>query len=435
MKKGSQITQWVFTGLFGICALGNGFHWSSLFLLLAAVLMAPIPAIRNWLKSIKIKNWLAITLAVVVFFVGMLSSPMSETPDNPDSGGSSYSENLNDTSGTSNTTENTTSSNTSSTDDTSLITTEDSTTSSTTSKPNETSKPSSVGGGAAKPVDLSSIPAYSGNAYVTINNNKPSFSSAELTTTGYEKYSPLDSLNRCGVAIASCGKEIMPGANEERGSISSIKPSGWNQAKYDGISGGWLWNRCHLIGWQLSAENANRQNLITGTRYMNINGMLPFENMVADYIRETGNHVAYRITPIYNGNNLVCSGVQMEAYSIEDSGEGIEFNVYCYNVQPGININYADGSSSSANESSSSANTSTSTEIQKPVTQPDNTSNNNGNDDTNSTTYVLNTNTKKFHYPSCGSAKRIAEKNYAESDESRDELIAKGYSPCGNCDP
>ena len=315
MKKGSQIAQWVFTGLFGICALGNGFHWSSLFLLLAAVLMAPIPAIRNWLKSIKIKNWLAITLAVVVFFVGMMGSPLSETPDNPDSGGSSYSENLNDTSGTSSTTEDSTSSttedNTSSTDNTSSDKTEDSTTSSTTSKPTENRNPSSVGGGTAKPVDLSSIPAYSGNAYVTINNNKPSFSSAELTTKGYEKYSSLDSLNRCGVVIASCGKEIMPGANEKRGSISSIYPSGWNQAKYDGISGGWLWNRCHLIGWQLSAENANRENLITGTRYMNISGMLPFENMVADYIRETGNHVAYRITPIYDGNNLVCSGVQM----------------------------------------------------------------------------------------------------------------------------
>ena len=194
MKKGSQIAQWVFTGLFGVCALGNGFHWSSLFLLLAAGLMAPIPAVRNWLKSIKIKNWLAITLAVVVFFVGMMGSPMSETPDNPDSGGSSYSENINDTSDTSSTTESNTSSNTSSTDNTSSITTENSTTTSTTSKPTETSKPSSVGGGTAKPVDLSSIPAYSGNAYVTINGNKPSFSSAELTTKGYEKYSPLDSL-------------------------------------------------------------------------------------------------------------------------------------------------------------------------------------------------------------------------------------------------
>ena len=428
MKKGSQIAQWVFTGLFGICALGNGFHWSSLFLLLAAVLMAPIPALRNWLKSIKIKNWLAITLAVVVFFVGMMGSPLSETPDNPDSGGSSYSENLNDTSGNSSTTEDNTSSttedNTSSTDNTSSDKTEDSTTSSTTSKPTENNNPSSVGGGTAKPVDLSSIPAYSGNAYVTINNNKPSFSSAELTTKGYEKYSSLDSLNRCGVAIASCGKEIMPGANEERGSISSIKPSGWNQAKYDGISGGWLWNRCHLIGWQLSAENANRENLITGTRYMNISGMLPFENMVADYIRETGNHVAYRITPIYKGNNLVCSGVQMEAYSIEDNGDGIEFNVYCYNVQPGININYADGSSSSTSGSII-------TDTQQPDTQPNDTTNNNA----SATKYILNNSTKKFHYPSCGSANRIAEKNYAESNESRDELIAKGYSPCGTCDP
>lgn len=421
MKKGSQIAQWVFTGLFGICALGNGFHWSSLFLLLAAVLMAPISAIRNWLKSIKIKNWLAITLAVVVFFVGMIGSPMSETPDNPNSGGTSYSENLNDTSGTSSTPDNNTTSSTSSTDDTSSVTNEDNATSSTTSKP------SSIGGGTAKPVDLSSIPAYSGTAYVTINNNKPSFSSAELTTKGYEKYSPLDNLNRCGVAIASCGKEIMPDANDERGSISSIKPSGWNQAKYDGISGGWLWNRCHLIGWQLSAENANRENLITGTRYMNISGMLPFENMVADYIRETGNHVAYRITPIYKGNNLVCSGVQMEAYSIEDNGDGIEFNVYCYNVQPGININYEDGSSSSqngSNNTTSSSNPTTSVE-----------KNTNTNENTGSTKYVLNTNTKKFHYPSCGSAGRIAAKNYAESNESRDSLIAQGYSPCGNCDP
>ena len=420
MKKGSQIAQWVFTGLFGVCALGNGFHWSSLFLLLAAGLMAPIPAIRNWLKNIKIKNWLAITLAVVVFFVGMIGSPMSETPDASDSGGSSYSENLNDTSGTSSTTENNTSSNTSSTDDTSSVTTEDSSVSSTTSKP------SSVGGGTAKPVDLSSIPAYSGNAFVTINNNKPSFSSAELTTKGYEKYSPLDNLKRCGVAIASCGKEIMPGANEERGSISSIYPSGWNQAKYEGISGGWLWNRCHLIGWQLSAENANRENLLTGTRYMNISGMLPFENMVADYIRETGNHVAYRITPIYDGNNLVCSGVQMEAYSIEDSGDGVEFNVYCYNVQPGIKINYADGSSSFANG------TNNTTSSSKPTTSEEENTNTNN---TGSTKYVLNTNTKKFHYPSCGSAGRIAAKNYAESKQSRDSLIAQGYSPCGNCDP
>ena len=154
------------------------------------------------------------------------------------------------------------------------------------------SKPSSVGSGSATPVKPASVGAYAGTAYVVINNNQPNFSATELTTTGYEKYSDLDSLGRCGVALASCGRDTMPGANETRGSISSIKPSGWIQAKYNGISGGYLWNRCHLIGWQLSAENANRKNLITGTRYMNIEGMLPFENMVADYIKETNHHVA-----------------------------------------------------------------------------------------------------------------------------------------------
>ncbi|MBQ5591647.1 MAG: DNA/RNA non-specific endonuclease [Clostridia bacterium] len=225
-----------------------------------------------------------------------------------------------------------------------ITTTTTATTTITTKETTKTNAP--VGSGSAKPVQSSKLPVYSGKPYVAINNNIPNFSSAELTTKAYEKYSPLDSLGRCGVATASCGKEIMPGANEERGSISSIKPSGWNQAKYNGISGGYLWNRCHLIGWQLSAENANRKNLITGTRYMNINGMLPFENMVADYIKETGNHVAYRVTPIYQGNNLVCSGVQIEAYSVEDNGEGICFNVYCFNVQPNITINYANGSSS-----------------------------------------------------------------------------------------
>ena len=202
--------------------------------------------------------------------------------------------------------------------------------------------------GAEEPIkaDSSKVEAYTGTAYTVINDNMPSFAAAELKTTAYESYSDLDHLGRCGVAIASCGKEIMPKDGEERGSISSVKPSGWVQAKYEGVSGGYLYNRCHLIGWQLSAENANKRNLLTGTRYMNTEGMLVFENMVADYIKETGNHVAYRITPIYEGNNLVASGVQMEAYSIEDKGEGICFNVYCYNVQPGITIDYATGKSS-----------------------------------------------------------------------------------------
>ncbi len=290
----------------------------------------------------------------------------------------------------------------------------------------------SVGGSGG--INVSSVPAYSGAPFVAINNNVPTFSSSELTTKAYESYSPLDSLGRCGMAIASCGKEIMPKDGEERGSISDVKPSGWVQASYDIVSGKYLYNRCHLIGWQLSAENANNRNLITGTRYMNTEGMLPFENMIADYIHETGNHVAYRVTPIYSGNNLVASGVQLEAYSIEDDGEGICFNVYVYNVQPGVTINYATGASSLVNSGNEGAN--------KPVTDTD--TNKETVKETEKETqaqtptgshYVLNTSTMKFHYSDCGSAKQIAEKNRAESTLSRDELIAQGYKPCGNCDP
>ena len=205
-----------------------------------------------------------------------------------------------------------------------------------------------VGSGVSKPVSLSNIPAYSGNPYVVINNNVPNFSKAELTTKGYEKYSNLDSLGRCGVAIASVGKDTMP--TGDRGSLS-YEPTGWIQASYDCVPGRFLYNRSHLIGWQLSAENNNEKNLITGTKFLNNYGMLPFENMVADYIKDTGNHVAYRVTPIYSGNNLLANGVQMEAFSVEDNGKGICFNVYCYNVQDGITINYATGASYETNPS------------------------------------------------------------------------------------
>lgn len=193
--------------------------------------------------------------------------------------------------------------------------------------------------------DLESVPPYSGSPFVVLNDNQPVFYEAEITTTGYEKYGSLDMLGRCRAAVASVGRDTMPAKGEERGSIREVYPSGWKQAAYEEISGGHLWNRCHLIGWQLSAENANRLNLVTGTRYLNEDGMLPFENMVADYVKETDNHVAYRVTPVFDGGHLVCSGVQIEAYSVEDSGEGICFNVYCYNVQPGIEIDYGDGSS------------------------------------------------------------------------------------------
>lgn len=195
--------------------------------------------------------------------------------------------------------------------------------------------------------DLSSIPEYTDNPYVYINNNIPNFREEEYTTKSFEKYSKLDDLGRCGVAYANICKEIMPKKDEKRESISEIKPSGWKNVKYDGIiDGNYLYNRCHLIGWQLAGENANKQNLITGTRYMNVEGMLPFENLVDDYIEKNeNNHVLYRVTPIFKEKNLVASGVQMEAYSVEDNGKGIQFNIYVYNVQPGIEINYLTGES------------------------------------------------------------------------------------------
>lgn len=193
-------------------------------------------------------------------------------------------------------------------------------------------------------IDPGEIPAYSGDAYVEINGNVPYFTDSELSTTSYEYYSELDSLGRCGVCVANIGTDIMP--TEERGEIGHIKPTGWHTVKYSEIiEGNYLYNRCHLIGFQLAGENDNEKNLITGTRYLNMDGMLPLENMVADYVTETGNHVLYRVTPIYEGDNLVADGVLIEAESVEDNGSGILFNVFCYNIQPGITIDYATGDS------------------------------------------------------------------------------------------
>ena len=192
--------------------------------------------------------------------------------------------------------------------------------------------------------DMSSIPEFNGkDAYVVLNNNEPNFTKEGMTTKSFEKYSKLDNLGRCGVAFANVGKDIMP--TEERGSIGQVKPSGWQTIKYDIVDGKYLYNRCHLIGYQLTGENANRENLVTGTRYLNIDGMLDFENDIADYVKKTGNHVLYRVTPIFQGSELVCRGVQMEALSVEDNGKGIKFNVFAYNAQPGVEIDYSTGKS------------------------------------------------------------------------------------------
>lgn len=258
-----------------------------------------------------------------------------------------------------------------------------------------------------KDIFSGNIPAYNGKAYIVINNNNPSFTSAEKKMrNSFEQYSSLDSLKRCGVAFALIGKDIMP--TGERGEIGQVKPSGWKTARYDFVDGKYLYNRCHLIGWQLTGENANEKNLITGTRYMNVDGMLPFENMVDDYIEETDNHVLYRVTPVFKGNELVARGVQIEAYSVEDNGDGICFNVYCFNVQPGVKIDYKTGFSAVEGEKIASD---------------------------NNTLYILNTNTDKFHKPDCASVKKTSAANKQESRESRDTLISRGYKPCGNCNP
>ena len=255
--------------------------------------------------------------------------------------------------------------------------------------------------------------------YTVLNNNIPEFSENEITTTAFEEYSELDDLGRCGVAFACIGEEIMP--TEERGAIGQIKPSGWQMAKYDIVDGKYLYNRCHLIGYQLSGENANEKNLITGTRYMNVDGMLPFENKVADYIKETKNHVMYRVTPIFEGNNLLAKGVHMEAFSVEDNGEGVSFNVFVNNIQPGIEINYLDGTSKLKSDNSS-----------EKITKIEEDKPENENSDT---IYILNTNTMKFHNEGCSSAKDIKPKNKESFNGTRTWLIDNGYSPCGICNP
>ena len=278
----------------------------------------------------------------------------------------------------------------------------------------------------------SDVPAYSGKAYTSVNGNVPYFSAAELTTQSFETYSDLDSLGRCGVTYACIGQDLMP--TKERGSIGMVKPTGWHTVRYDDlVDGKYLYNRCHLIGYQLTGENANTQNLITGTRYLNIEGMLPFENMVADYIQETNNHVLYRVTPIFEGNNLLANGVLMEGYSVEDKGAGVSYCVFAYNVQPGIEIDYATGESKLA-DSAQQEEQKTATVTPTPSPEPEKQEPVTGSE-ASQADYILNPNTKKFHYPTCSSVNDMKEKNKQEFFGTRDETIALGYSPCGRCKP
>ncbi len=275
-------------------------------------------------------------------------------------------------------------------------------------------------GCSANPYQSASVPtAQNNNPFVEVNGNQPQFSAEELTANSFEQYSPLDALGRCGPANACIGLDIMP--TEERGAIGQIKPSGWQTVKYDHVDGKYLYNRCHLIGYQLTGENANNENLITGTRYMNTEGMLPFENQIADYVKNTNNHVRYRVTPIFEGANLVASGVVLEAKSIEDNGQGICFHVYCFNIQPGVTIDYATGKSSLANTDVSSASI--------PAKQSGSVA------DVPAQSYVLNRSSKKFHRLECSSVESMKPENREDFTGQRQIVIDAGYEPCKSCNP
>ena len=287
-------------------------------------------------------------------------------------------------------------------------------------------------------VNIKDVPKYSGIPYVEINNNEPSFLEDDVDRV--EEYSELDKLGRCGPAFANVGKEIMPTSPRE--SIRDIRPSGWRTVKYDDIiEDRYLYNRCHLIAFMLAGENANERNLITGTRYFNVEGMLPFENQVADYVKSTGNHVLYRVRPIFKGDDLVARGVQMEAKSVEDGGKGVSFNIYCYNVQPGIRINYKDGSSRpeskvQKNKNNKSNKTKKTKKTKKKQTNKPKTKQKAEADNGPqvSVHYIANTNTKKFHISTCRAVKMMKAKNMYESDD-RGELISRGFVPCKICWP
>ena len=274
---------------------------------------------------------------------------------------------------------------------------------------------------------LDEVPEYAGEPYTEVEGNRPGFTDKEIKGAGTDLrfFSDMDSLGRCGSAVSVVGRDTMP--DGERGPIGMVRPSGWQLQKYDFIdNGGYLFNRCHLIGWQLTGENEEPRNLITGTRYMNTEGMLPFENRVAEYVRSTGNHVLYRSTPVFRGKELVARGVQLEAYSVEDRGRGVSFNVFCYNVQPGVEIEYLDGTSKAVEQKDAGEKETSADEEHEeypPLDVP------------GGVTYVLNDNTMRFHRTDCKGARSISEHNRSWFYGTREEAIEAGYVPCGMCEP
>ena len=284
------------------------------------------------------------------------------------------------------------------------------------------------------------VPAFEGNPYVYVNDGEPTFTDEQRAAEpGHEHYGELDELGRCTAAFAVVGPETQP--TEKRGSIGEVRPSGWQMAKYDFVEGKYLFNRCHLLGYQLTGENANERNLITGTRYLNVQGMLPFENAVADYVDATGNHVLMAVMPVFEGSELVARGVHMMAESVEDGGEGVAFNVFCYNVQPGVVIDYGTGESMLEEDATPLP------DVPGAESAPDTASEGAGAGEASekgatgsaegkgTTEYVLNTNSKKFHLPSCSSVDQMSPKNREDVEDTRENLIAKGYDPCKRCNP
>ena len=274
---------------------------------------------------------------------------------------------------------------------------------------------------------MDDVEPYAGVPSVEVNDDAPFFSDGDFARTAFEQYAPLDRLGRCGVAFALIGRETMPAA--ERGSIGMVRPSGWHTTRYDDlVEGNYLFNRCHLIAYQLAGENDNERNLITGTRTMNVQGMLPYENRVAAYVESTGNHVLYRSTPWFEGDELVARGVLLEAASVEDRGAGLSFCAWCYNVEPGVEIDYATGESRLAQESA----TPLAPEVQG-ASEGASATEEAPNPDVR--TYVLNKNTHKFHYPDCSSVADMAEHNKWVFEGTREEVANMGFEPCKRCNP
>lgn len=422
--KGKTIALWTAAVFCLFAALLYRSGISCLFFLLCGVFCMPIPPMKKlwtWFGKSG-KKWITPTIGAVLFVIAALLAPQSPAIS-PSYGDQAVAGLPLQEQKTSESAEEGTSKNTSD-----LTFDGETGGDSGASVPSAPSDPSVIADDRAFS-DWSSIPVYSGSAYVAVNGNVPLFGDVSSYPASFETYSELDRLDRCGVAFSAVGKETMP--TEKRGSIGQVKPSGWQTVKYDHIDGKYLFNRCHLIGFQLTGENANEKNLITGTRYLNVEGMLPFENMTADYVKETGNHVLYRVTPHFEGNNLVASGVLIEAKSVEDNGEGILFCVYCYNVQPQVEIDYATGNSSFAPAKTTTAKTTAAPKTTTVSAPPATTAS----APAQEITYVLNTNTKKFHRPSCSSVKRMSEENRFDVKWSREKVVQDGYVPCKNCNP